>query len=258
MKRFLLLALAGVLAAGIALPALALGPLDVAAELPVYSKYVWRGMNSTNDWVLQPSATGGVLGISLGVWANMDLTDVNLEEGNFWEIDYTLSYGLGLPAIDLNTGFLFYVYPDQSQFNTSEFFLTGQVNVLLSPRLTVYQDIDKYKGAYWEASIGHGFKAGEAVQVDLTGGLGLGSGGFIRGYFAGQTSIPDNDLNATMNDLFLRAEAPFHPLPFFTIAPSVTYTSLLGDARKAVAGNSNLYSGKKTNVVFGLAARFSF
>ncbi len=258
MKKLLLIALTVLLTAGAAAPAAALGPLDAEAELPLYSKYIWRGMNNTNDWVLQPSAEVGVLGFALGVWANMDLTDVNEENGKFREIDYTLGYRLGVPIVNLGAGFIFYDYPKHEKYNTSEFYLSGQVNILLSPSLTVYQDIDKYKGAYWEASIGHGFQVGESVNIDLTGGLGLGSEGFIRGYFEGQITVPDNEINATMNDFFIRAEAPFHPIPFFTVAPSVTYTSLLGDAKKAVDGNSGLYSGKKSNVVFGLAARFSF
>ena len=258
MKKPLLIALTGILAAISATPVLALGPLDVEAELPVYSKYIWRGMNNTNDWVLQPSVEVGILGFTLGVWTNMDLTDVNFEEGEFKEIDYSLGYRLGLAIVELGAGFVFYDYPDHSRDNTSEFYLVGKVNVLLSPTLTLYQDIDKYKGAYWEASIEYGFQVGESVNIDLTGGLGLGSEGFIRGYYAGQSSVPDNDINATMNDFFILAEVPFHPIPFLTIAPSVAYTSLLGDAKKAVETDPTLYSGKKDNVVWGLAARFSF
>jgi hypothetical protein len=258
MKKLFLIALTSLLATVGAVPALALGPLDVEAELPVYSKYVWRGMNNTNDWVLQPSVEVGVLGFSLGVWANMDLTDVNKENGKFREFDYTLGYSLGLAVIELGAGFLYYDYPKHERDNTTEFYLSGKAHILLSPSLTVYQDIDKYKGAYWEASVGHGFKVGESVNLDLTGGLGLGSKDFISGYYAGQLSITDSDLGATMNDFFVRAEVPFHPIPFLSITPSVAYTSLLGDAKKAIDKYPTLYSGKKDNVVWGLAAGFSF
>ena len=131
---------------------------------------------------------------------------------------------------------------------------SAKAGVILSPSLAVYQDIDKYKGAYWAASIGHGFGLGESVNVDLTGGLGLGSKSFIGGYFGGMMSIPDTDLGASVSDFYVRAGVPFHPIPFLSITPSVTYTSLLGDAKKALDNDESLYSGKKTNVVWGLAA----
>ncbi len=258
MKKILLIALAGLMTLTAAVPALALGPLDIEAELPVYSKYVWRGMNLANDWVLQPNFDISVFGFNFNFWGNMNLSDVNGTSGEFDEINYNLSYTLGLPLIELGAGFLHYYYPNNKDDNTTEFFLSAKASVILSPALALYQDIDRFKGAYWGASIGHGFTLGETTQLDLTGGLGLGSKGFIAGYFAGQTSMPDNDLNASLNDAFLLAEIPFHPIPFFTVAPSVKFTTLLGDAKKAVDGNDNLYSGKKTNVIWGLAARFNF
>ena len=258
MKRLLTFVLTGLLALGAAMPALALGPLDVDAELPVLSKYVWRGMNLTNDWVLQPSLDVGVLGFNFNFWGSMDLSDVNGVGGEFSEYNYKLAYGLGLPLIQLAAGFLWYDYPKHERDNTAEFFLSARAGVLLSPALALYQDIDRYKGTYWEASISHGFMLGESTKLDLTGGLGLGSKGFIEGYFAGQSSMPDNDLNASLNDAYLLAEVPFHPIPFFTVAPGVKFTTLLGDSKKAVDGNPDLYSGKKTNVIWTLAARFNF
>lgn len=258
MKKLLLIALTVVVAYGSAMPAAALGPLDLKADLPVYSKYVWRGMNLTNDPVLQPSLGVNLLGFEFSAWGNMDLTDINGAKTEFSEWDYTLGYTLGLPFIELGGGFIHYSYPKHHFDDTTEFFLSAKAGVILSPSLAVYQDIDKFKGAYWAASIGHGFTLGESVQVDLTGGLGLGSKGFISGYFGGMLSVPDTDLGASVSDFFVRAEVPFHPIPFLSITPSVTFTSLLGDAKKAVDNNEMLYSGKKDNVVWGLAASFSF
>lgn len=257
MRKLFLISLACLVTAA-ASPALALGPLDVGAELPVYSKYVWRGMNNTNDWVLQPSLNVGILGFTLGVWANMDLTDVNKESGEFREFDYTLGYGLSLAIIELNGGFIHYDYPEIERNNTTEIYLAGKVNILLSPSLAVYQDIDLYNGAYWEATVEHGIKVGESGNLDLTAGLGLGSESFFSGYYSGQMSVPDYELGTSMNDFFLLVEYPIHPIPFFTITPSVSYHALLGDARTAVEETPSLYSGKTDNVVWGLAAIFKF
>ncbi len=258
MKKFLLIALTGLLTIGATVPALALGPLDIEAELPVYTKYVWRGMNLVDDAVLQPSLEVGLFGFELAAWGNMYLTDIADEAGQFGEFDYTLGYELGLALFELEAGFIFYTYPKHHFDDTTEFYLGAKVNILLSPSLTVYQDIDKFKGAYWAASIGHGFDLGETLKLDLTGGLGLGSQSYISGYYAGMLSVPDTEIDASMTDYFVRAELPFHPIPFLSITPSATYTSLLGDAKKALDNDEMLYSGKKENIVWGLAASFSF
>ena len=80
MKKLLLIALTGLLTLGASAPALALGPLDDEAELPVYSKYVWRGMNLVDDAVLQPSLEVGLFGFELAVWGNLYLTGL----GGVW------------------------------------------------------------------------------------------------------------------------------------------------------------------------------
>jgi len=258
MKKLLLIALTGLLTIGATVPALALGPVDIEAELPFYTKYVWRGMNLVDDTVLQPSLEAGLFGFELAVWGNMYLTDIAGESGQFSEFDYTIGYELELALFEIEAGFLFYSYPKHPLEDTTEFYLGAEVNVLLSPSLTVYQDIDRHKGAYWAASIGHGFGLGETMNLDLTAGLGLGSEGFISGYFGNMLTVPPTDLGASATDYYLRGEIPFNPIPFLSITPSVTYSSLLGDAEKALDNDEMLYYGKKENMVWGLAASFSF
>ena len=263
MKKFLLIALMGMLAASSAAPVLALGPVGIKAELPLYSKYIWRGINAVDDYVLQPNLELGLFGFTLGVWGNLELSDVNGTSGDFTEIDYSLGYSLGLAIVELGAGFILYDYPNASSFNTTEFYIYGKANVLLSPTLTIYQDIDQFKGAYWEASIGHGIGVGESTQIDLTTGLGLGSKSYIQGYFPVDPGLPwepEFSTGASSTDYFIDAKVPFHPIPFLTVAPSLTWTSLLGDAKKSVDAvpDDSVFSGKTGNFYWGLSATFSF
>lgn len=258
MKKLLLIILAGLLAIGASVPALAFGPVDIEAELPYYSKYVWRGMNRVDDSVLQPSLGLGLFGFELGFWGNYDLTDINGSSGEFTQVDYTLGYEFTLPKIALGAGFIHYTFPDSDVNSTTEFYLSGEVGVLLSPKLAAYFDIDEIKGTYWEASINHDFGLGETSKLNLEGGLGMGTKGYIEGYFGLQAAGPNNEQAASATDYYLTASVPYHPVPLFTIVPSVTYTALLSDAKNTVGGNSGLYYGKEDNFYWGISAIFQF
>jgi hypothetical protein len=193
MKNLLLITLTGLLTVEATTPALALGPLDIEAELPLYSKYIWRGINTVDDYVLQPNLVLGVFGFGFNVWGNLELTDINENSGKFTEVNYEVGYGLGLPFID----------------------------------------------------------------------LGLGSQSYIQGNFPVDPGLPwspEYSNGASATDYFIDLKWPFHPIPFFTIAPSATWTSLLGDGKKSVdeVPDDAIYSGKTSNFYWGLSASFSF
>jgi len=263
MKRILLIALTGALLAGSALPALAFGPLDINADLPLYSKYVWRGMNNTDDYVLQPELEVSLFGFKAGVWTNFELTDINDLSGKFSEVDYSLAYGLSFPFIDLGLGYIYYDFPEASGNNTSEIYLSGQVNVLLSPSLTIYSDVDQIKGTYWEASVSYDFELSESTKLESTGGLGLGSQNYITGYFPVDPDLPwspDFSTNASVTDYYLDVRVPFHPIPFITVTPSLTWSALLGEAKDSVsaAPDDMVYAGQTSNFFWGITASFGF
>ncbi len=270
MNKLLILVLAGLLTVGAVAPVLAFGPVDIEAELPFYSKYVWRGQLALDGPVLQPSFDADLFGFGFAVWGNLDLDDTQGMNGTFSEIDVTLGYELELPLVELGMGFIHYAYPKHQVEGfevragnpTTEFYLEAEANVILSPELAVYQDIDEYKGAYWEASIGHGVALGETMKLELSGGLGLGSKSYMTGYFGVDPDlVPDvkSFTSASMSDYYIGAELPYHPLPTLTLFANVKYTALLGDAKDAVeAAMESRYGGKTSATVFGLGGRFSF
>ena len=84
-----------------------------------------------------------------------------------------------------------------------------------------------------------------------------------QGYFPVDSDLPwspDYSIGASLTDYFIDARVPFHPIPFLTIAPSVTWTSLLGDAKDSInaAPDGQYYDGKTDNFFWGLSATFSF
>lgn len=243
----------------VAAPALALGPVDINADLTLNSKYVWRGMTATDDAVLQPGFSANLLGFGVGFWGNMDLSDYNDTEWKFNEIDYTLTYELNFPLVSFGAGLIYYDFPNTDADGTTELYLSASASVLLSPSLTVYQDIDNIKGAYWEASVGHGVPLSPMADLNLGATLGLGSKGYLAGYFGVIPSVDDpgeftDFTGASMSDLTLRASVPYKAVPFFTVTPAITYSTLLGDAKDSAKG----YERNEDAFYYGLTVSFSF
>jgi uncharacterized protein (TIGR02001 family) len=245
MKRIALGAL--VLAAlAAAVPALAAGPLDVNAGLGLHSQYVWRGQIVNPEAVLQPELGISVLGLSFGMWGNVDLSDVNGYETSLSETDWTVGYHLSLPLVSLGAGFVYYDYPTRGPNDTTELYVGGEVNVPFSPHLWISKDIDQVKGTYVNVGGAWSRELGSSTALDLGLDLGYSSEGYVNRVFGGDS--------AGMSDLTITASVPWRPLPLLTVRPHVSFATLLGDAKDLTderdADTSALW--------YGVSARVSF
>ncbi|MGD9546774.1 MAG: TorF family putative porin [Candidatus Krumholzibacteriia bacterium] len=247
-------------------PVLALGPLDASAELGLFSKYVWRGMVVTDDPVLQPAAGVSVAGFGASFWGNIDLTDVNGSaedpdefKGKFNEIDYTLTYGLSLPMVSLNAGFIHYTFPNTGFDSTTEIFASASANVLLSPSLAVYYDFDEVDAAYIAIGASHGVPMSPVANLDLAMNLGYGTKDYQNAYFGMVPVDGDDDgflgvSGAGLTDLTLSVRLPYHPVPMLTITPAVFFSTLMGDAGDLVDAGG----GDKDALYFGVTCGVGF
>jgi len=175
----------------------------VGADLGLFSSYVWRGLSLTNKPVAQPDLyvtfDAGKASVTLGGWANIDLgkyddpDDDFSESGgesafNFAEFDpwAEVSFPVG-EKTTLTAGATAYIYPNDagltSDANTVEIYGKAAFDVPLSPKVAVWYDVDKIKGAYFEGSISHTLPASEKVSVVL---------GALAGLSAGQ-GVPDDE-----------------------------------------------------------------
>jgi hypothetical protein len=206
MKRANVLGVALLLASTIATAAPAAAQ-TVGADLGLFSSYVWRGLSLTNKPVAQPDLyvtfPAGKASITLGGWANIDLgkyddpdNDISESGGlssfNFAEFDpwAEISFPVG-EKTTLTAGATAYIYPNDltptsngglnSDANTVELYGKAAFDVPLSPKLAVWYDVDKIKGAYFEGSVSHSLTASEKVSVVL---------GALAGFNAGQ-GVPD-------------------------------------------------------------------
>ena len=172
--------------------------IAIGADAGLYSDYVWRGLTYTNRFVIQPDAyvatAFGGTAASAGVWANVEpgqydgATDISeggglsgpdLTEWNWW---VELSGSAGRHRIA--GGVTGYQYPNQagrtSGLNTIELYGRAQLALPLRPRVSLYWDVDHYRGLYAEGSLMQPVPVSPRVSLEL-GALA----GFAEGLAAG-------------------------------------------------------------------------
>jgi hypothetical protein len=218
--------------------------VDIGVTADLFSKYIWRGQNIVDDWVLQPGASVGYKGFTGSVWSNMDVTGEVVDEGKFNEVDFSLDYSNKIPGVDklgYSLGVIHYDFVHTSFHATNELYGGLTASVPLSPGVRWYYDFDQIRGSYIQFSIGHTVEKlrewSKDGHCDLQLGVSLGYGtdGFNKGYFGVD--------EGAFNDLTLSAGLPicFGKL---IIKPSINYSTMIDkDIRAATAKSDNFWGG---------------
>jgi len=203
---------------------------EVGADLGLYSSYVWRGLSLTNKPVMQPAVYISIpvsnAALTLGGWTSFDLGQYDDPENDISESGGSSSFNLAefdpygeisfpVGKATLTGGVTAYIYPNDedatgvglltSDNNTVEIYGKVGFDSPLSPQFSVYYDVDKIKGAYFEGGLSYSLAASEKVSIDL---------GAIAGFNAGQGVSDDPDESANFSDdgfthLDLSAGVPF-------------------------------------------------
>lgn len=139
--------------------------------LDVNSAYIWRGITVNDGLVAQPwLETVTPIGITIGVWGNMDLDDYDgaFDKGEFSEIDITVSYTLQLEGVELEAGYVEYLFPQQSDeegalASTRELWLKAGVDLGagFAMELEYAPDIDEVEDYY--SSVGLSYSVEEII-----------------------------------------------------------------------------------------------
>ena len=223
------------------------GP-SVSADITVASKYVWRGLVLTDDPVLQPSLTVDYKSLNLNVWGNTDLTDVNGTPGETNELDYTLSYSFAVNKVNLTLGVIQYTFPHTDFEPTTEIYGSAGLDMLLSPTVSIYYDVDQVNGLYGTLGISHSFSLGEVYKgitpsLDLSGSIGYGSSNYNEGYFGVDSSgLVDLLLTATLS-------VPIDDHLF--VGPFVSFSQVLdSDLKDAVDKDNATFFGATLSLAF--------
>ena len=227
---------------GIEIPTLAL-------DVGFFSKYVWRGIVLTDDPVAQPAVTVDWYGFSLNVWGNMDLTGVNDNRGQFNEVDFTFSYTRAFGPLEATVGVVHYYFPNTPFRQTTEFFAgLGLPDLLLTPSITAYFDVDEADGWYLTGDVGHSFELPKLFErfdwsIDLAAGFGWASAKHNAAYFGVDRS--------GWTDFHSSISLPVRLTHYLTITPLVAFTSVLDSRLRGAVDDAD-------NVIFGINVTLLF
>ncbi len=162
MRNLSILILSIVMMLGVSISSLYAEETEVSgsASVDIMSNYMWRGFKLSEDFVLQPSVgiTYGSFGANL--WTNYD-TDTN----EHTETDLTLNYTFSLDKFSFDTGYIYYALDGVD--DTQEIYISAGYDILLSPTLTIYYDLDEGDGAFIVASIGHSLEVSKEIELSL-------------------------------------------------------------------------------------------
>lgn len=233
------------------------------------SAYIWRGQQQTRDsLVIQPSMTVGYKGFSANLWGNLDTnpyspTDASYSS-NWTETDLTLSYSRAFGPVTAGLGYIYYSLNSPysgaaDPLDSQELFVSLAGNILLSPTLTVYREIDHYHQWYILFGVSHTFELTKMVGLKLAGSVS-----YLKSEDAStypkfdDNGRPTTDKFSNFHDGVITASLPIALFQHITVAPTVSWVfPLSDDAKNEMKGRSK--NGKEDNYLYGgVSLSFSF
>lgn len=213
--------------------------ITAAADLGLYSAYVWRGQVVNDGFVAQPSVDLSKGGFGLNVWGNYNLdADADNEDGNFSEVDFALSYTIPDQSddFDIDVGLIHYIFPDSDADATTELYISSIFNtIILTPELSLFYDIDEAQGFYGSLALSYDYELSDALSVGAGGSVGYGTKKYNETYFS-------TDKN-NMNDYNLYAAADYALTEKLSVGALLQVTLLDSGVEEGAAEDDQVWGG---------------
>jgi uncharacterized protein (TIGR02001 family) len=201
--------------------------LEASVDATVANLYIWRGLVLTDDPVFQPSVDLNKWGFNLNIWGNMDLGDVNNADRRFTEIDFTLGYSHSFEQLTVGAALLHYMFPNTTFEDTTELVLSAELDVLLSPSLSIVFDLDESRWRQLLEPRSRPLDPDVALHgsgswsIDFSGSIGYGNADYHQLYVSTNKD--------GLSDLMLGVSAPFDFGNGIVLTPFVNFTSIITD-----------------------------
>jgi len=162
--------------------------VEVTGGVDLYSAYVWRGITFNDGLVVQPSMDVTAGGFNFNVWGNLDIDDYDkrLDDGEFSEIDLTLSYTVEAGPLSVTGGYIEYLFPTTDVGGapgTREIFvdLSGEPADGFVLGVIAYYDIDEVEDYYFTPYAGYSLAMSEELSLDFGASCGYAGKDFAIG-----------------------------------------------------------------------------
>ncbi len=229
MKKLILSLLIGMVLFGAASTAFAAIEVSGDVYAGVYSKYVWRGFDlSQDDSVVVQGGTDISFGnFTVSWWGNM-----SENSGELNEVDVVLDYSTDLTdMVSLSVGNI--LYNVDGLTDTNEVYLGLGLNVPLSPTATVYYDYDEFNGLYTTLGVSHDLELADKLSLSL-------------GALASYLKDDQNNLGTTeswFHNVELSAAVGYTLTDQISVDASLLYSGPLSDKARDIAGLREEYVG---------------
>lgn len=254
-------------AVGIAFFAGKLFAAEATVDLPIYSRYVWRGQTLNDEPIFQPSVTVGQGPWQFAWFGTVNLTDKATGNAfDFVEHDVIVSASFTCPfsKAQISTAFAHYDYPNtvRSAEATGREALVSDADEIvltisladrpLAPTLTVAYDVDEVRDFYTSFGVSHTFDLGSAFDLTLSGSVGFAGDDYNAAYFGSETVRPDE---AALNDGTFSAILTWKATETLSLKASAQYSALLDDE---IRKGADQVFGRKDVLWGGLGIAKSF
>jgi hypothetical protein len=201
----------------------------------IYSKYLWRGLEFSEGYVVQPCITASYRGFSAYVWSNIEpglTTGKKLNEYNA-SVIFTTEY----KNLTIEPSLLFYFFPEPEEPNTGELMLKLSYPIygVFSVFNTHNLDIIKYHGSYvgdLGINVEHQFH--KKFMFDANTSIGWSSGEFNKIYH----DIPRGALSI----LDINASLTYSLSKYFYLRPRFEVQIHLDKEIRESTGENDIYS----------------
>ena len=222
---------------------------DVTAALDLNSAYMWRGLTFNDGLVAQPSIDiAGPSGIGFNVWGNFDIDDYNgtINDSEFSEVDFTVSYAIPVDGFDLGIGIIEYLFPEAgTNTNTREVYVEAGVQLVenLSAGAFLAYDFDEIDDLYGNVSLAYGYAVSDELSLELSGLIGYAGSDFARLYSSG--------IDGGLNEYQIALSAGYALSETTGLGAFVAYTdSLDSDVLPDAALDVDVFGGLSVSHVF--------
>lgn len=210
------------------------------------SMYEFRGIN-LGDHMAEASVAASTEynGITFGanIWYASTNDDAAYVEN---EVDYTLTASKEFGPVTATLGYIYYTYPDYTEGNTQEIFLSLGYELPYEVIVTgyAYYDFDVYDGWYLALDLGKSFGINDQLTLNLNAGLGSYQSydGFADSY----------------SNLYIKAALAWTPKENLTITPYIKFTDAADDYPADLSWRSGYPDFGGDNFIAGVTMSVAF